>query len=87
MASKRANGEGTIVKNMRNGIQKGWRASITIGRDDNGKIKRKEFTGKTQQEVKKKLEKYKKEMLLGSISSDDKKLYLNGIILGYLIIE
>ena len=72
MANKRANGEGTIVKNMRNGIQKGWRASITIGRDDNGKIKRKEFTGKTQQEVKKKLEEYKKEMLLGTISSDDK---------------
>ena len=72
MANKRANGEGTIVKNMRNGVQKGWRASITIGSDDNGKIKRKEFTGKTQQEVKKKLEEYKKEMLLGTISSDDK---------------
>ena len=72
MANKRANGEGTIVKNIRNGVQKGWRASITIGRDDNGKIKRKEFTGKTQQEVKKKLEEYKKEMLLGTISSDDK---------------
>ena len=72
MANKRANGEGTIVKNMRNGVQKGWRASITIGRDDNGKIKRKEFIGKTQQEVKKKLEEYKKEMLLGTISSDDK---------------
>ena len=39
---------------------------------NNGKIKRKEFTGKTQQEVKKKLEEYKKEMLLGTISSDDK---------------
>ena len=39
MANKRANGEGTIVKNMRNGVQKGWRASITIGRDDKGKIK------------------------------------------------
>ena len=72
MANKRANGEGTIVKNMRNGVQKGWRASITIGIGDNGKIKRKEFTGKTQQDVKKKLEEYKKEMLLGTISSDDK---------------
>ena len=72
MANKRANGEGTIVKNIRNGVQKGWRASITIGHDDKGKIKRKQFTGKTQQEVKKKLEEYKKEMLLGTISSDDK---------------
>ena len=72
MANKRANGEGTIIKNIRNGVQKGWRASITIGRDDNGKIKRKEFTGKTQADVKKKLEEYKKEMLLGTISTDDK---------------
>lgn len=72
MARKRANGEGTIVKNIRNGVQKGWRASITIGRDKDGKVKRKEFTGKTQQEVKQKLEQYKKEMLLGTIATDDK---------------
>lgn len=72
MANKRANGEGTIVKNIRNGVQKGWRASITIGRDANGKLKRKEFTGKTQADVKKKLEEYKKEMLLGTLSNDDK---------------
>ncbi|MBP3930138.1 MAG: site-specific integrase [Peptostreptococcaceae bacterium] len=72
MANKRANGEGTIVKNIRNGVQKGWRASITIGRDANGKLKRKEFTGKTQSDVKKKLEEYKKEMLLGTVSNDDK---------------
>lgn len=72
MARKRANGEGTIVKNIRNGVQKGWRASIAIGRDKDGKVKRKEFTGKTQQEVKPKLEQYKKEMLLGTIATDDK---------------
>lgn len=72
MAGKRANGEGTIVKNIRNGVQKGWRASITIGRDKDGKFKRKEFTGKTQQEVRQKLEKYKKEMLLGILATDDK---------------
>lgn len=72
MANKRANGEGTIVKNMRNGVHIGWRASITVGRDDKGKLIRKQFTGKTQNDVKKKLEEYKKEMLLGTISSDDK---------------
>lgn len=72
MARKRANGEGTIVKNIRNGVQKGWRASITIGRDKGGKLKRKEFTGKTQQEVREKLEQYKKEMLLGTLSTDNK---------------
>lgn len=72
MAKKRANGEGTIVKNIRNGVQKGWRASITIGRDKEGKLKRKEFTGKTQQEVRQKLEKYKNDILSGTIAKDDK---------------
>lgn len=72
MGRKRANGEGSIVKNIRNGIQKGWRASITIGRDKDGKLKRKEFVGKTQQEVKCKLEQYKKDMLLGTLSVDEK---------------
>ena len=72
MANKRANGEGSIVKRMRNGKQVGWRASITIGYNDNGKPIRKEFEGKTQSDVKNKLEQYKKEMLLGTISSDDK---------------
>ncbi|WP_255619061.1 hypothetical protein [Clostridioides sp. ES-S-0049-02] len=41
MARKRANGEGTIVKNIRNGIQKGWRASITVDRYNKEKVKRK----------------------------------------------
>ena len=29
-------GEGTIVKNIRKGVQIGWRASITIGKDEKG---------------------------------------------------
>lgn len=72
MAKKRANGEGSICELKRNGVKVGWRASICIGKDSNGKNKRKEFTGKTQSEVKRKLEEYKKEMLLGRISTDDK---------------
>ncbi|MCE9676021.1 site-specific integrase [Paraclostridium bifermentans] len=72
MAKKRANGEGCICELRRNGVRVGWRALISIGKDSNGKDKRKEFTGKTQGEVKKKLEEYKKEMLLGILSTDDK---------------
>lgn len=68
MAKRRSNGEGSIVKNMRNGIQIGWRASITIGTDDKGKLIRKQFTGKTQQDVKNKLQEYKKQMLMGVLN-------------------
>lgn len=70
MAKRRSNGEGSIVKNMRNGIQMGWRASITIGTDDKGKLIRKQFTGKTQQDVKNKLQEYKKQMLMGVLNED-----------------
>lgn len=70
MAKRRSNGEGCIVKNMRNAIQIGWRASITIGTDDKGKLIRKQFTGKTQQDVKNKLQEYKKQMLMGVLNED-----------------
>lgn len=72
MANKRANGEGSINKYIVNGINKGWRASISSGRDENGKLIRKQFYGKTQKEVKEKLEEYKKQLSLGSLPSDDK---------------
>lgn len=70
MSKKRSNGEGSIVKNIRNGKQVGWRASITIGTDDKGKLIRKQFTGKTQQDVKNKLQEYKKQMLMGVLNED-----------------
>lgn len=71
MASKRANGEGSIVKNMRNGVQIGWRASISVGRDHStGKLIRKQFTGKTQQDVKNKLNDFKKQMLMGVLNEE-----------------
>ena len=38
MANKRANGEGSINKYIVNGVNKGWRASISVGRDENGKL-------------------------------------------------
>lgn len=52
MAKKRGNGEGTIIK-VKDGF---WRGAIVIGRDENGKIKRKWFNGKTQKEVKEKMQ-------------------------------
>lgn len=72
MANKRANGEGSINKYIVNGVNKGWRASISAGRDENGKLIRKQFYGKTQKEVKSKLEEYKKQINLGILPTDDK---------------
>ncbi len=72
MANKRqrANGEGSIMKNIRNGKQIGWRASLTIGRYESGALKRKEFYGKTKKEVQTKLDEYKRQMSMGVLSDD-----------------
>lgn len=72
MANKRqrANGEGSIMKRMVNGKQDGWRASLTIGRNDNGSLKRKDFYGKTKKEVQTKMDDYKKQMSLGLLMDD-----------------
>ena len=72
MANKRANGEGSIGKWIVAGVNKGWRASISAGRDESGKLIRKQFYGKTQKEVKSKLEEYKKQINLGILPTDDK---------------
>ncbi|MGI5927579.1 MAG: tyrosine-type recombinase/integrase [Thermacetogeniaceae bacterium] len=67
MAKKRrnANGEGTIYQ-IKKGKYKGrWVAQITIGRTEDGKLKRKSFYGKSRGEVKEKLDAYKEQMNLG----------------------
>lgn len=54
--AKRGQGEGTISKRMVNGAWDGtWWARITLGKDENGKQKRKAFYGKTRKEVQEKL--------------------------------
>lgn len=68
----RANGEGWIGELKRNGSVVGYRASIYIGRNSDGKEIRKQFTAKTKKEVTDKLNKFKAEMVLGTVSSDDK---------------
>ena len=54
MGSKRGNGEGSIYQ-RKDGL---WIGAISIGRDTNGKIKRKTFSGKTRSEVNKKMKSY-----------------------------
>ncbi|EDS76439.1 phage integrase [Clostridium botulinum C str. Eklund] len=70
--SKKANGEGSIQKYYQNGKDKGWRASITVGYDDKGKLKRKQFYGKTKSEVLKKMTEYQHKKNVGILPSDDK---------------
>lgn len=60
----KGNGEGSIMKNIRNGEQIGWRGQITIGRTENGNLKYKNFYGKTKKEVQTKMDEYKRQMLI-----------------------
>lgn len=66
MANKRANGEGSIGK-----YKDGWRSRIMVGYNELGKPIRKEFYGKTQKEVKEKLENFKKQYLMQNIEIDN----------------
>lgn len=57
MAGRRDNGAGYIFKRPDG---KGWRGRIVEGRNSNGKVKYKYFSGKTEAEVKKKIREYQK---------------------------
>lgn len=74
--TKRANGEGNISKYKFDEAGKCilWRAILMIGYNEEGKRKYKNFYGKTQKEVKEKLDNYKREMLLTSSNIDYDKL-------------
>lgn len=67
MATKKANGEGSINK-----YKNGWRSTITLGRDDDGKLIRKQFYGKTKIETLSKMNEYKNKYDTGLLPSDDK---------------
>lgn len=69
---KRTNGEGCIYKKKvdSNGKCTLWGANIMIGYKADGKKKIKTIYGKTQKEVKDKLEDYKKELLLNTYNVD-----------------
>lgn len=68
MAKRRAHGEGSIFQ-MANGK---WRADVSLGYDANGKRKRKPVYGRTQKEVRQKLDDLKQQLAQGMLS--DKKL-------------
>ncbi|WP_411678723.1 tyrosine-type recombinase/integrase [Clostridium thailandense] len=65
---KRGNNEGTIYKRP----DGKWCAQITIGRSENGKIKRQSFYGKTRQEVADKLSKAQNGLRTGTLVEPNK---------------
>lgn len=60
MTTKKSNGEGSV-----NRYGNGWRGTITVGRDSNGKLIRKQFYGKTKKETLEKLDQYKSDLSKG----------------------
>ena len=53
--AKNANGMGSIYQDKNKNC---WRGSITLGRDETGRLRRKTFTGRTQKIVKEKMDKF-----------------------------
>ncbi|OAA92949.1 tyrosine-type recombinase/integrase [Clostridium coskatii] len=72
MPSKKANGEGSVQKYYKDGVLKGWRTTITIGRDDTGKLVRKQFYGKTKLDAIKKKDEYMNKSAAGLLPCDEK---------------
>lgn len=64
---KKANGEGSINK-----YGNRWRATLTLGRDDDGKLVRRQFYGKTKTEALNKMNDYKSKQTFGLIPVDEK---------------
>ncbi len=72
MATKKANGGGSIQKYYQKGKLKGWRGTVSYGYDDKGKLKRKQFYGKTKQEVLDKMTQFQYKQNTGLLPADDK---------------
>lgn len=70
MATKKSNGEGSI-----NRYKNGWRASLTIGKNVDGKLIRKQFYGKTKIEALTKMNEYKENSRKGLIIKNDKMTF------------
>ena len=60
--SKNVYGEGSIFYSN---VKKKWMAQINVGKDENGKVKRRSFTGNTPEEVAAKLQQVKYEIYTG----------------------
>lgn len=59
---KNVYGEGSIFYSN---VKKKWMAQINVGKDENGKVKRRSFTGNTPEEVAAKLQQVKQEIYTG----------------------
>ena len=75
MPKKRAHGEGSILR-RKDGR---WQGAVTVGYDSQGKQKRKTVYGKTQAEVREKIEKIKQQVSEGTYS--DSKLNIREFLL------
>ena len=73
-SKKRAHGEGTITQ-RRDGT---WMGQISLGYDDSGKRKRKTIYGRTQKEVRARLDEYKRQIASGTFS--DTRLTVKGYL-------
>lgn len=69
MATKKSNGEGTIYHQK---DKNRWRGALTIGRNEAGKLIRKQFYGKTKREVLDKMTDYKYKHNNNLLPTDDK---------------
>lgn len=69
MATKKSNGEGTIYHQK---DKNRWRGALTIGRNEEGKLIRKQFYGKTKKEVLDKMTDYKYKHNNNLLPTDDK---------------
>lgn len=77
MANKRSNGEGSIDKVVKNGATY-YRIRISLGYDSlTGKLKRKEFYGKTLKEVKEKVSNFENNNGVNSDTSTLGNFYYN----------
>ena len=65
--ARKSNGEGSINK-----YKNGWRATLSLGYNSNGKRIRKQFYGKTKKEVMNKMVDYKSDFNKGLIVQDEK---------------
>lgn len=69
MVTKKGNGEGTIYHQK---DKNRWRGALTIGRNEEGKLIRKQFYGKTKKEVLDKMTDYKYKHNNNLLPTDDK---------------
>lgn len=70
--TKKANGEGSVQKYYKNGIFKGWRCTVTVGRNDSGKLIRKQFYGKSKMDAINSKKEYLNKSDAGILPSDEK---------------